>query len=130
MDNVSGPAWINAFSSLDAPIPLSKNIQRRDLTAGQRALIAAKAWELNGYSKGGYQGNKKTGPSQSATNSVKALARQFHVSDNSIAQARDLLAEAPDLAARVEAGESLAAAYKELEQRREDAKKHERRQAG
>jgi ParB-like chromosome segregation protein Spo0J len=32
---------------------ISLNVQRRDLTAAQRAVVAAKAWGLNGYSKGG-----------------------------------------------------------------------------
>jgi hypothetical protein len=80
---------------------ISLNVQRRELTAGQRAVVAARSLGLNGYSKGGRP--EKGEPSQPETVSVHVLARQFKVSTNSIAQARDLLAESPDLTAQVEA---------------------------
>jgi len=80
----------------------SLNVQRRDLTAGQRALVAAKVWLMNG--------DHKPGPksSQSATISLKTIAKRYKASDNSIAQARDLIREAPDLAAEVERGAPLS----------------------
>src|SRR5262249_1882743 len=34
-------------------LAISLNVQHRDLTAAQRAMVAAKAWGLNGSSKGG-----------------------------------------------------------------------------
>jgi hypothetical protein len=51
----------------------------------------------------------------------------FKVSDKSVQQAKALLAEAPDLAAQVEAcALSLAAAYEELQDRRRQVAQKER----
>jgi hypothetical protein len=92
----------------------------RDLTGAQRAIVAARQWGLEGYSKGGRPGSEKL--SSLNTVSVRSLSRQFRVSTRDIGQARDLLAEAPDLAAQVEACHlSLAAATQQLDQRRKEA---------
>jgi hypothetical protein len=89
---------------------ISLNVQRRDLTAAQRAIVAARAWSSTGEHKPGPE-SVKTLP-----NSMETLAKQFKASKPSILQARDLLTEAPDLAAQVEAcALSLAAAYEELQ---------------
>jgi hypothetical protein len=51
--------------------------------------------------------------------SLRQVAKQFHVSEKSVLQARDLLAEAPDLAAQVEGcALSLAAAYQLAQERK------------
>jgi hypothetical protein len=58
-------------------------------------------WMADGDTKDKGNGHRAKGDeSQTATHAFKSLAKQFHVSDNTIAQARDLLAEAPDLAAQ------------------------------
>lgn len=96
---------------------ISLNVQRRDLTAGQKAIVAARAWGLDGYSK---PGPKAKGNSvQTVPISMDSLAKQFKVSKTSLSQARDILAEAPDLAEQVVACTlSLAAAYEQLQARR------------
>jgi hypothetical protein len=112
----------------DDPLALVNSLNlSRDLTGGQRAMVAARQWLLGGdKSVGGRPAKGK--PSQSATVFVKQLARQFRTSDNSISQARDLLAEAPDLAAQVERCDtSLVKAHEKLQERRhldEDQRAH------
>jgi anti-sigma28 factor (negative regulator of flagellin synthesis) len=96
---------------------ISANVQRRDLTAAQRAIVAARTWGLDGYSKGGRPEKGKLIQTESV--SQRQLTGQFHISSASLTQARDVLAEAPDLAAQVEsAAMSLAAAHDQLQQRR------------
>jgi len=103
---------------------ISANIERRDLNGSQRAIVAARRWGLDGYSKGGRPGKAK--PSLTGTVSVEALARQFKVGKDSIAHARDLLREDPGCAAEVAAGRmSLADAYSELELSRKEAAQKE-----
>jgi hypothetical protein len=89
---------------------ISVNVQRRDLTAGQRAIVAAKSLSL-------FESTKKPGP-KSGTNSATSgrsrddAARVFKVGVNAIQQAKALLSEATDLAAQVECCSlSLAAAW-------------------
>jgi hypothetical protein len=108
---------------------LSLNAARRNLAAGQRAIVAAKIWRAHGDTT--KRGPKKKGENgeltQSASITKLQLAKQFHVSDNTIAQARDLLAEAPDLAQLVESDDlTLAAAGKQLEDRRLEVKQRAR----
>jgi hypothetical protein len=99
---------------------VSLNVQRRDLTSAQKTIVAARRWGLDGYSKGGRP--EKGKPVQSVPVSLDWLAKQFRVSKSSILQARDILAEAPDLAAQVEGcSTSLAAAYESLQVRRKQA---------
>jgi hypothetical protein len=102
------------------------NVQRRDLTAGQRALVAAKQWGLDGYSKGGQVG-KRTEPLQSVAVSQKQLVKHFRLSNTSLTQARDLLAKAPDLAAQVEScALTLTAAYTAWQERQKAATRRKR----
>jgi hypothetical protein len=97
----------------------------RDLTAAQRAFVAARRWMMNGDTTDRGKGRRGKGNELSlTTHSVNALAAKFRVGNKSILQARDLLTEAPDLAADVENPDnalSLAEAIKALESRREEA---------
>jgi hypothetical protein len=113
---------------------ISLNVQRRDLTAGQRAIVAARRWMLNGDTKDKGKGPRAKGAKGQEVEipplGVEEVARQFHSDKKSVIQARDLLTEASDLAAQVQAGSMrLAAAYEELETRRADAALRERRLA-
>jgi hypothetical protein len=71
------------------------NFQRRNLTSGQRALVAV---EIRGLEeqKGGRPGNDTIG-----IVSNKSLAKQFHTSLRDLTAARDLLEGAPNLAEMV-----------------------------
>lgn len=101
---------------------ISLNVQRRDLTAAQRAIVAARSLEKMPERRGR--------PEKSATDngtfrgrSTEAMAKTFKVGVNAIQSAKAILAEAPDLASQVEAcALSLAAAYEQLQSRREQAK--------
>lgn len=77
---------------------ISLNVQRRDLTGAQRAIVAAKTWIASGDTKDKGRGPKK----DIQTVSLSSLAKTFKSSPTSITQARDLLTEAPDLAATPE----------------------------
>jgi ParB-like chromosome segregation protein Spo0J len=86
---------------------ISLNIQRRDLTAAQRAIAAARCMDQT---------------QKQSRNGRKTVAGQFKVGQVSVQQAKAILAEAPDLAAQVEGSAlSLAAAYEKLQQRRNEA---------
>jgi hypothetical protein len=102
----------------------SQNLSR-DLTPAQRAFVAARQWLLNGDTRDRGKG-RRGGADEllTATHSVKVLAKQFRVGNNSIAQARDLLRAAPDLADAVSCGGlSLAEAARNLKDRQEQAAK-------
>src|SRR5262245_44013023 len=73
------------------------------LARDQLAMTAATIWLEHGDThKDGRPKKDANGKTYlSDTFSVKTLARQFHVSVNSIQQARDLLEQAPDLAERL-----------------------------
>jgi transcriptional regulator with XRE-family HTH domain len=97
---------------------ISLNVQRRDLTAGQRAVVAARAMPAfeetakKRMSEGGRVG-KSSPTSHRARDDAAAM---FKVSDKSVQQAKALLSDAPDLAAQVEScTTSLAAAYEALQ---------------
>jgi hypothetical protein len=101
---------------------ISLNVQRRDLTAAQRAVVAARAMEQMPERRGGDRKSDQKGNSSPVGRSVGIVALQFKVSDKSIQQAKALLKEAPDLAAQVESCSlSIAAAYEELQHRRQQA---------
>jgi hypothetical protein len=89
---------------------LSTNIQRRDLTAAQRAVVAARALEHIPERRGRPSaGEKVDGPSILSRQSVSQV---FKVGEKAVRQAKALLADAPDLAAQVGSCTlSLAAAY-------------------
>jgi hypothetical protein len=95
-------------------------VQRRDLTGAQKAIAAAKRWGLEEKKKGRPQRNGENVPDKDI--SVRDLAKQFRIGKESIKQAYDLLNEAPDLVAEVEARKlSLALATEKLQQKRKDA---------
>lgn len=101
---------------------ISLNVQRRDLNAAQRAIVAAKTWMA-----GGDTTDKGKRSVSDKNTSIRTVASQFNTSTATITQARDLLTEAPDLAQQVEVRTlSLAAAYEELKKRRAEAKQKER----
>jgi hypothetical protein len=87
---------------------VSLNAQRRDLTAAQRAIVAARAlplFEAAGLarkSEGGKNKGKTGGNSATPHRSRDDAAKVFKVGPDSVQQAKALLAEAPDLAVQVE----------------------------
>jgi hypothetical protein len=82
---------------------ISLNVQRRDLTAGQRAIVGARALpmfeatKVNGRPKKGAQ----TGHHSKSRDDASKV---FKVSKNLIQQAKALLTEALDLVTQVELG--------------------------
>lgn len=99
----------------------SLNIERRALTSGQRAIVAARRWGLEPKKRGG---DRTTSKVQSVPISLDAIAKKYKVSKTSITQTRDLLAHAPDLAAQVEScALSLADAHRQLQARAEQARR-------
>jgi hypothetical protein len=73
---------------------ISLNVQRRDLTAGQRAIVAARAMEKFPEQRGGDRSKGKVnGP---CILSRETVAKTFKVGVNAVQQARALLAENPD----------------------------------
>jgi hypothetical protein len=90
-------------------------------------MVAAKQWMMNGDTKGSGR-RAANGKSYSTTIPVRELAKKFRTSDKTIAQARDLLQDAPDLAARVECCSlSLRDAVGVMQQRQRDAAETARR---
>jgi ParB-like chromosome segregation protein Spo0J len=81
---------------------LSLNAQRRDLTPGQRAIVAAKVFERLPERRGGDRTKSKV-PDSGTLKSRDSLAQRFRVGKNAIQQASTLLENAPDLAGQVEA---------------------------
>jgi len=77
---------------------ISLNVQRRDLTAGQRALVAAKVLEQFPERRG----RPKKGASSIQNNSRQEVAREFKVGEQAVQQAKALLNEATDLTTQVE----------------------------
>lgn len=106
---------------------ISLNAQRRDLTAGQRAMVAAKALPHYEAQAKERQGKRNIRDGQSLK-SAAAAGRAFKVGEKAVQQAKALLADAPDLAVQVDAGLSLAAGYEQLQERRKQAEKR-RKQA-
>ena len=66
---------------------ISLNVQRRDMTSAQRAIVAGRCMDHTPISRDGR----------------KQLASQFKVGENAVQQAGALLADAPDLADQVSA---------------------------
>jgi hypothetical protein len=113
---------------------ISLNVQRRDLTAAQRAIVAARTLPLfeeaarkrqeTGVSvdgEAGGRGRKKTsGQNCPEVLSAEQAGKPFKVSATYVKQAKALLADAPDLAVQVEAcALSLANAYHDLQGRKQ-----------
>ncbi|MFO0843280.1 MAG: hypothetical protein U0797_12935 [Gemmataceae bacterium] len=97
---------------------ISLNVQRRDLTAAQRAIVAARAMEQMPERRGRPGKDGKS----SHVLSRDIVSAQFKVSDKAVQQAKALLTDAPDLANQVETcALYLAAAYDQLQERRKQA---------
>jgi ParB-like chromosome segregation protein Spo0J len=109
---------------------ISLNVQRRDMTAAQRALVAARALPMF---EDAADGRKKAGKTI-GTNRPKGRARTdaaavFKVGEKAVQQAKALLTEAADLVEEVEAGTlTLAGAYEELQQRHKEVEQRKRKQ--
>lgn len=104
---------------------ISLNVQRRDLTAAQRAIVAARTLEQMPERRGGDRTKGKV--DGQSTLSRQSLARTFKVGEKAIQQAKALLTEAPDLASQVEAcAVSLLDAYEQLQKRRREQAQKER----
>jgi hypothetical protein len=88
----------------------SLNVQRRDMSNAQRALVAARRLLREEKSRGG---NHKSKVGQRPTLKTRdEIAKRSKTGSKSIQQARCLLEYAPDLAAQVDHhGMTLAAAY-------------------
>lgn len=95
------------FETIDGGDPLtlvvSLNVNRRHLTAGQRAIAAAEAWDLVGTTGG--------------TKRRDVLAAMFGVAGGSVQQARALVERDPALAIVVKNGGILKHAYEGLTER-------------
>jgi len=99
----------------------SLNVHRRDLTSGQRAIAAALEWGLDEKTDG------RPGKGTGCTVSLKSLAAEYHISKQTLTQARDLLCYAPDLAEAVKDGsKSMLAASQDYEERQRKAKQDAR----
>ena len=72
---------------------ISLNVQRRDLTAAQRALVAARTVNAP-------RGRPSKNGTDSAFFSTDEAAKTFKVGVNAVKQAKALLTDAPDLAAQ------------------------------
>lgn len=117
------------YESVDGDDPLavvvSLNIKRRNLTAGQKAIAAAEAWDLLSTASG----TKRAG-----VNRLDRLADIFDVGRTAIQQARDLVGRDPVASEAVKRGETvLGQAHEELRKRegrsRTDAAEHRRLRA-
>jgi hypothetical protein len=100
---VTVPADLNG----DDPVAyvVSLNVHRRNLSAGQRAIAAAEAWDVT-------QSGSREEPKP------KRLAAMFGVAHGYVSQARALVERDPDAAAAVKAGAlPLAEAYDALRTR-------------
>ena len=118
------------FTDYEGDDPLSMvislNVQRRDMTAAQRAIVAARAlpeFEKEAkkrMSQGGKnKGNGKVVPIRDHLGrSNEQAASVFKVGKNQVSQAKALLNGASDLVEQVEACTiSLAAAYEKMQER-------------
>lgn len=100
---------------------LSLNVQRRDMTAAQRAIVAARVLEKFPERRGRPE---KSGRSvhNNGHKSRDSVAAMFKVGVHSIQQAKAILGEAPDLVEQVESKtRSLADAFEDLQTRRKEA---------
>ena len=95
---------------------ISLNVQRRDMTAGQKAIVAAKALEQMPERRGRPGKDGKS----SHVLSRDLVAKQFKVSDKSVQQAKSLLANAADLAERVSLATAGPFAFKSPSRRADE----------
>jgi hypothetical protein len=110
---------------------LSYNLKRRHLTPGQRAIAAAKAWNVaitEGKAKPARGGDQRK--KFSFAHPAQDFAREFVVNQQYVKDARKLLQEAPGLAESVNGGSmNLPEALGELEQREQEEREQEERKA-
>lgn len=103
---------------------ISLNVQRRDLTAAQRAIAAARslpAYEALADKR--KKGGKTIGTHNPQGRSRTDAAKTFKVGEKSVQQAKAMLSDAPDLIEQVEAcALSLAAGYEKLQTRQQQEK--------
>jgi ParB-like chromosome segregation protein Spo0J len=105
---------------------LSLNVQRRDLTAGQRAIVAARVLEQMPERRGGDRRNGKVGNSPTLK-SRSSVAQEFKVNEKAVQQAKVLIEKAPDLAEEVNTKKlNITSAYDKYLERVEEAKTRER----
>jgi ParB-like chromosome segregation protein Spo0J len=103
----------------------SLNVERRDLSSGQRAMVAAKRWRVNGNTKPG--GKRVKGQITDSNLTVSGLAKKYKVGNTAILQCRDLLDQADDLVEQVAMGTmSPAEAFGKLAERQKEAADNER----
>jgi hypothetical protein len=126
---------------------ISANIQRRDLTAGQRAVVAARVLQQYGGGWGGDRssrhlrpaacGSLADGRSVGGGNQVpesghlnrEGVAALFKVGKNYVQEAKALVDDAPDLAEQVAGGALLLEkAYTVLQSRRQEQRAREMRE--
>lgn len=111
---------------------ISLNVQRRDLTAAQRAISAARALPMLEAARAKNRGGDRRGKDQPARsvqvgNSRDDASKIFKVGVNAVQQAKAVLQDAPDLAQQVEnCTTSLVSAYETVQQRRREARQRER----
>jgi hypothetical protein len=117
------------FEEADGVDPLtfviSLNRHRRQLTASQAAMAAARAWrqaEAEGrvQSGAGRPGNS-TGSGELIRDPRNHFAKLLGAGRDLTQNAKALLDEAPDLAAEIDGGETVATQYAALQQRRKEA---------
>src|SRR5262245_29231351 len=108
---------------------LSLNVQRRDLTAAQRAIVAARVLPVfEAEAKKRQTSGKVQAKGRRAADDAAII---FKVSRPAVQQAKAILIEAPDLAAQVEAcALCLADAYGQLQARKAEAEAARGRKRG
>jgi hypothetical protein len=112
------------YEGEDALAEVNSLNQYRQMTAGQRALVAARQWmigDTRSHAPKSVIGNH-TGNGQS----LQSLSKRFRSSPVSIRQARDLIEKAEDLEAKVDGGMVLAEAYHEWQEREKAKEQHNR----
>jgi hypothetical protein len=77
---------------------ISLNVQRRDMTAGQRAIVAARS--LPAFEEAARKRQTSGRAQAEGRRSRDDAARVFKVGKDAVQQAKALLAEAPDLASQ------------------------------
>jgi ParB-like chromosome segregation protein Spo0J len=118
-------AQLNSSTPLDYVV--SMNVIRRNLSVGQIALAAAKAWDLYAVKQGRPPG-KSARSEQLSTREI--VASVFGVGVNAVQQARALLQRDPVAAEAVLVGTTtLPEAFEALRQREREREAYERRLA-
>jgi hypothetical protein len=101
------------YEGEDALAEVNSLNQYRQMTPGQRALVAARQWMIGDT----HQMGRRNGTDSLNSAGQRDLAKRFRCSPGSIRQARDLIEKAEDLEAKVDGGMVLAEAYHEWQER-------------